>query len=55
VGEERRFNPRLTKSVEEFVDIMTNLNLPKPAKIGISDSPPSAAVLLQWKLLLCMM
>ncbi|XP_029593427.1 persulfide dioxygenase ETHE1, mitochondrial [Salmo trutta] len=36
VGEERRFNPRLTKSVEEFVDIMTNLNLPKPAKIDIA-------------------
>uniref|UniRef100_A0AAZ3QJU2 Persulfide dioxygenase ETHE1, mitochondrial n=1 Tax=Oncorhynchus tshawytscha TaxID=74940 RepID=A0AAZ3QJU2_ONCTS len=36
VGEERRFNPRLTKTVEEFVDIMTNLNLPKPAKIDIA-------------------
>ncbi|XP_038850182.1 persulfide dioxygenase ETHE1, mitochondrial-like [Salvelinus namaycush] len=36
VGEERRFNPRLTKSVEEFVDIMTKLNLPKPAKIDIA-------------------
>ncbi|KAJ7985351.1 hypothetical protein DPEC_G00351160 [Dallia pectoralis] len=33
VGEEKRFNPRLTKSVEEFVDIMVNLNLPKPAQI----------------------
>lgn len=36
VGEERRFNPRLTKSLEEFVDIMNNLNLPKPAKIDIA-------------------
>lgn len=36
VGEERRFNPRLTKSIEEFVNIMNNLNLPKPAKIDIS-------------------
>ncbi|XP_051261848.1 persulfide dioxygenase ETHE1, mitochondrial isoform X3 [Dicentrarchus labrax] len=36
VGEERKFNPRLTKSVEEFVDIMNNLNLPKPKKIDIS-------------------
>ncbi|XP_029958790.1 persulfide dioxygenase ETHE1, mitochondrial-like [Salarias fasciatus] len=36
VGEERKFNPRLTKSLEEFVKIMDNLNLPKPAKIDIS-------------------
>ncbi|XP_028985579.1 persulfide dioxygenase ETHE1, mitochondrial-like [Betta splendens] len=36
VGEERRFNPRLTKSLEEFVSIMDNLNLPKPKKIDIS-------------------
>ncbi|XP_030605328.1 persulfide dioxygenase ETHE1, mitochondrial-like [Archocentrus centrarchus] len=36
VGEERKFNPRLTKSLEEFVEIMNNLNLPKPHKIDIS-------------------
>ncbi|KAK2844924.1 hypothetical protein Q5P01_011583 [Channa striata] len=36
VGEERKFNPRLTKSLEEFVNIMNNLNLPKPKKIDIS-------------------
>ncbi|XP_029308431.1 persulfide dioxygenase ETHE1, mitochondrial [Cottoperca gobio] len=36
VGEERKFNPRLTKSLEEFVSIMNNLNLPKPKKINIS-------------------
>jgi len=36
VGEERKFNPRLTKSLEEFVEIMNNLNLPKPAKIDIA-------------------
>lgn len=36
VGEERRFNPRLTKSLEEFVHIMNNLNLPKPKKIDIA-------------------
>ncbi|XP_030638045.1 persulfide dioxygenase ETHE1, mitochondrial [Chanos chanos] len=36
VDEEKKFNPRLTKSVEEFVDIMKNLNLPKPAKIDIA-------------------
>ncbi|XP_029360539.1 persulfide dioxygenase ETHE1, mitochondrial [Echeneis naucrates] len=36
VGEERKFNPRLTKSLEEFVNIMNNLNLAKPAKIDIA-------------------
>uniref|UniRef100_A0A1A8AMG1 Ethylmalonic encephalopathy 1 n=1 Tax=Nothobranchius furzeri TaxID=105023 RepID=A0A1A8AMG1_NOTFU len=36
VGEERRFNPRLTKTKEEFVKLMNNLNLPKPKKIDIS-------------------
>jgi len=36
VGEEKRLNPRLTKSVEEFVKIMAGLNLPYPAKIDAS-------------------
>uniref|UniRef100_A0A3P8W0S4 Persulfide dioxygenase ETHE1, mitochondrial n=1 Tax=Cynoglossus semilaevis TaxID=244447 RepID=A0A3P8W0S4_CYNSE len=36
VGEERKYNPRLTKSLEEFVNIMKNLNLPKPSKIDIA-------------------
>lgn len=36
VGEERKFNPRLIKSKDEFVEIMNNLNLPKPDKIDIS-------------------
>ncbi|KAM8825810.1 persulfide dioxygenase ETHE1, mitochondrial-like [Synchiropus picturatus] len=36
VGEERKFNPRFTKSLEEFVDVMNNLNLPKPEKIDIA-------------------
>nr|XP_040020681.1 persulfide dioxygenase ETHE1, mitochondrial [Gasterosteus aculeatus aculeatus] len=36
VGEERTFNPRLTKSLDEFVTIMNNLNLPKPKKIDVS-------------------
>ncbi|KAF0046020.1 hypothetical protein F2P81_002549 [Scophthalmus maximus] len=40
VGEERQFNPRLTKSLEEFVNIMNNLNLRKPAKIGIGNTFP---------------
>merc|ERR1712106_392738 len=36
VGEEKRFNPRLTKTKEEFVIIMGNLNLAYPAKIDMS-------------------
>ncbi|CAI5662105.1 unnamed protein product [Oreochromis niloticus] len=36
VGEERKFNPRLTKSLEEFVELMNNMKLPKPDKIDIS-------------------
>ncbi|KAJ8404980.1 hypothetical protein AAFF_G00329010 [Aldrovandia affinis] len=36
VKEEKRFNPRLTKTLEEFVHIMAKLNLPKPAKIDIA-------------------
>lgn len=36
VGEERQLNPRLTKSLEEFVEIMNNLNLPRPDKIDIA-------------------
>ena len=34
VLEEKKFNPRLTKSVEEFTNIMNGLNLPKPKFIG---------------------
>lgn len=34
VGEELEFNPRLTKSEKEFVEIMSNLNLPYPKQIG---------------------
>jgi len=33
VKEEKNFNPRLTKSKEEFIKIMAGLNLPKPVKI----------------------
>uniref|UniRef100_W5MEW0 Persulfide dioxygenase ETHE1, mitochondrial n=1 Tax=Lepisosteus oculatus TaxID=7918 RepID=W5MEW0_LEPOC len=36
VDEERRLNPRLTKSLEEFVKIMNNLNLPKPKQIDVA-------------------
>jgi len=34
VAEERAFNPRLSKPMKEFVDIMNNLNLPYPTMIG---------------------
>ncbi|XP_018567867.1 persulfide dioxygenase ETHE1, mitochondrial [Anoplophora glabripennis] len=33
VDEEKRLNPRLTKTLEEFVHIMNNLNLSYPAQI----------------------
>lgn len=34
VGEEKQFNPRLTKDVDTFVDIMGHLNLAPPKFIG---------------------
>ena len=34
--EEKKYNPRLTKSKEEFIKIMAGLNLPKPVKIDIA-------------------
>lgn len=33
VEEEKRLNPRLTKSIDQFVEIMENLNLPYPKMI----------------------
>ncbi|XP_026842697.1 persulfide dioxygenase ETHE1, mitochondrial [Drosophila persimilis] len=36
VWEEKRYNPRLTKDLEEFIKIMENLNLPYPKKIDAS-------------------
>ncbi|KAK6748159.1 hypothetical protein RB195_001030 [Necator americanus] len=33
IAEEKKYNPRLTKSEEEFVNIMSNLNLPYPKQI----------------------
>ncbi|KAL4663851.1 hypothetical protein H8959_003476 [Pygathrix nigripes] len=51
VEEERTLNPRLTRSCEEFVKIMDNLNLPKPEQIdfavpanmrcGVQTPPPA--------------
>lgn len=34
VGEEKHYNPRLTKPLDEFIKIMDNLNLPHPKMIG---------------------
>jgi len=34
VWEEKKFNPRLSKSEDEFVQIMNSLNLPYPKQIG---------------------
>ncbi|CEP00610.1 Metallo-beta-lactamase domain-containing protein [Plasmodiophora brassicae] len=36
IGEEKQYNPRLTKTLPEFIAIMANLNLPRPAKIDIA-------------------
>lgn len=36
VAEEKELNPRLSRTLEEFVEIMNNLNLPYPKKIGES-------------------
>jgi len=36
VGEEKRVNPRLTKTREEFVDLMANLGLAYPKKIDVA-------------------
>ncbi|KAI8039576.1 persulfide dioxygenase ETHE1, mitochondrial [Drosophila gunungcola] len=36
VWEEKRYNPRLTKDIDEFVKIMDTLNLPYPKKIDAS-------------------
>ncbi|MEK1925012.1 MAG: MBL fold metallo-hydrolase [Rhizobium giardinii] len=37
IGEEKRFNPRLrVRSVDEYVDIMNNLNLPNPKMMDVA-------------------
>lgn len=36
VKEEKTLNPRLTKPLEQFVEIMNNLNLPYPKKIDMA-------------------
>lgn len=51
VGEEKQYNPRLTKSLEEFVNIMNNLKLGPPKqldkavpanmKCGVTDEIPT--------------
>lgn len=34
VVEEKTYNPRLTMSLDEFIEVMDNLNLPKPKNMG---------------------
>ena len=34
-AEEKEFNPRLTKSKADFVELMSNLNLAYPKKIDL--------------------
>jgi sulfur dioxygenase len=41
IGEEKKCNRRLTKSKEEFIEIMKKLNLSKPKYIGNSLIPSS--------------
>lgn len=36
VAVEKEFNPRLSKTLDEFVEIMNNLKLPYPKQIGKS-------------------
>jgi len=36
IAEEKKFNPRLSKTKEQFVEIMKNLNLPPPKKLNES-------------------
>lgn len=36
VWEEKKYNTRLTKSLDEFIQIMDHLNLPYPKKIDQS-------------------
>ena len=36
IGEEKKHNPRLTKSREEFIKLMNNLKLNQPGKIDIA-------------------
>ena len=37
IGKEKKFNPRLqVKNVDEYIEIMNNLNLKKPAEIDFN-------------------
>lgn len=36
IGEEKTYNPRLTKSLDEFIEVMDNLNLAYPKKIDVA-------------------
>lgn len=51
VGEEKRLNPRLTETLEEFVKTMDSLDLPYPKMIG-KDCPQYSYFYYLWLLLL---
>jgi len=34
IGEEKTYNPRLSKSLNEFIELMNNLSLAYPKNIG---------------------
>ncbi len=45
VGEEKKLNKRLTKDLPAFIQIMKDLKLPYPKKIGKDLVPPMRCVL----------
>jgi len=46
VGEEKKLNKRLTKDLKSFTELMNNLKLPYPKKIGECLKAASPAVAL---------
>ena len=52
VAEELRHNPRLTKSKEEFVEIMKSLGLTKPKKMG---KTLCGRTIVYWMLHVCLL
>lgn len=49
VGEEKHYNPRLTKPLDEFIKIMENLNLPYPKMIGKLEVAKMLFTRLLWR------
>ena len=45
IGEEKQFNPRLqVKSIDQYVELMNNLNLPNPKMMDVAVPPTCASV-----------